>query len=354
MVRKKTTVAKIGSVYIGGQNPIAIQSMTKSVTADVDATVKQIQMLEEAGCEIIRCAIVDKTDAEAIREIKSRITIPLVADIHFDSRLAVKALKSGADKVRINPGNLGGEEKFLTVLEEAGNYGAAVRIGVNGGSLSKDLYERFGGASARALAEDALRYVDLAKRQGFDNIVVSLKSSSVADCVEANKLFSAQCDCPLHIGITEAGTYEDGIIKSAAGLGALLLEGIGDTLRVSLSEEPVREVYAAKKILSHTGVRRGGAEVISCPTCGRCKADVIGYARQVRALTREVAPYIKIAVMGCAVNGPGEARDADVGLAFGADSAVLFEKGIQVAAVKAEEAVELLMQCIQQIAGQGL
>lgn len=351
MVRRKTKTVRIGGVIIGGDYPVAIQSMTKTPTADIDATVQQIHKLQEAGCEMVRCAVVDSTDTAAISEIVRQIKIPLIADIHFDSRLALAAIESGAAKVRINPGNLGGEAQFFSVLDKAGEYDAAVRIGVNSGSLSKDLFSQYGSASPQALADDALRYVALAEQRGFKSIVVSLKSSSVAHCVEANKQFSAACDAPLHIGVTEAGTYEDGIIKSAAGLGALLLEGIGDTIRVSLSEDPVLEVEAARKILSHTGRRRYGVEVISCPTCGRCQADVMTYAHQVLARTRHMEAYLKVAVMGCAVNGPGEARDADIGLAFGEKNAILFEKGMQVATVAAEEAVERLLQRIEQMMG---
>lgn len=343
-MRKKTREVRIQNIAVGADHAIAVQSMTKTDTADVKSTVAQIAQLTEGGCDIIRCAVPNIKAAEAIGEIKKAIRLPLVADIHFDHRLAIAALEYGADKVRINPGNIGGFEKAAEVLSKAKAKGCAVRIGVNSGSLSKDLLTKYGAATAEALVEDALRYVAFAEEKKFYDLVISIKSSDVQTTYAANKLFSVQCDYPLHIGVTEAGTYEDGIIKSAAGIGALLLAGVGDTLRVSLSDDPIYEVQAGRRILRLLGIEKAGVEVISCPTCGRCKADVINYAKEVREKTKHMKVHTKLAVMGCAVNGPGEAKEADLGLAFGSDNALLFARGKMIQYVKTEDAVETLLQ----------
>ncbi len=346
--RRKTREVRIGNVAIGAENAIAVQSMTKTDTADVNNTILQINTLAQGGCDIIRCAVPDIKASQAIAKIKEGIAIPLVADIHFDYRLALSAIESGADKIRINPGNIGGFERTAQVLAAAKAKECAVRIGVNSGSLSKDLLEKYGEPTPEALVEDALRYVVFAEEQGFYDLVISIKSSDVQTTYEANMLFSTQCDYPLHIGVTEAGTYEDGMIKSAAGIGALLLGGVGDTLRVSLSDEPIREIEAGKSILRLLGIEKKGVEVISCPTCGRCKANVIAYAKQVREKTKNIEPHAKLAVMGCAVNGPGEAKEADIGLAFGHENAVLFAHGEIVKHVKTEEAVKTLLQHLEE------
>lgn len=349
IMRKKTREVKIGNIALGANNAIAVQSMTKTDTADVARTVAQIHQLEEGGCDIIRCAVPDKKAAEAIEEIKKKIALPLVADIHFDHRLALAAIENGADKIRINPGNIGGFEKTAAVLKAAKEKGCAIRIGVNSGSLSKDLLAKHGAPNPEALVEDALRYVAFAEENEFYDLVISIKSSDVHTTYAANRLFSSRCDYPLHIGVTEAGGYEDGVIKSAAGIGALLLGGVGDTLRVSLSDEPICEVQVGRDLLRLLGIEKTGVEVISCPTCGRCRADVVGYAKAVRQKTRHIQPHIKLAVMGCAVNGPGEAKEADIGLAFGHENAVLFVQGSIVKHVKNEEAVETLLKYLDEL-----
>ncbi|MEL7570836.1 MAG: flavodoxin-dependent (E)-4-hydroxy-3-methylbut-2-enyl-diphosphate synthase [Eubacteriaceae bacterium] len=349
IVRKKTKEVKIGNLFVGGENNIAVQSMTKTRTSNVEATAAQTIKLQDAGCDIIRVAIPDEASADAVSEIKSRIKIPLVADIHFDYRLAIKCLQSGADKVRINPGNIGGYEKAAEVLKAAKKYGRAVRIGVNSGSISKDLLEKYGSPTPEALYEEAVRYVEFAEKEKFTDLVISIKSSDVYSTYTSNMLFSKNCDYPLHLGVTEAGTYIDGIIKSSAGVGALLLNGIGDTIRISLSDDPIEEVRAGRNLLNLLGIQKTGIEVISCPTCGRCQTNVISYAKEVREKTKNINKYAKVAVMGCAVNGPGEAREADIGLAFGKNNAVMFEKGEIVKTVKENEAVEILLERLNDI-----
>ena len=349
IIRKKTKEVRIGNLYIGGDNKIAVQSMTKTRTSDAEATIAQIIKLQDAGCDIIRIAIPDEASADCVREIKRRLKIPLVADIHFDYKLAIKCMESGADKVRINPGNIGGLKKASEVLKTAKKYGRAVRIGVNSGSISKDLLKKYGSPTHDALYEEAVRYVEFAETEKFSDLVISIKSSDVYSTYMSNVLFSRNCDYPLHLGVTEAGTYIDGIIKSSAGVGALLLNGIGDTIRISLSDEPIEEVRAGRNLLNLLGIQKTGIEVISCPTCGRCQTDVISYAKEVKDKTKHIGKYAKIAVMGCAVNGPGEAREADIGLAFGKDSAVLFEKGEAVKTVKENEAVGILLGRLEDI-----
>lgn len=320
----------VGSVPVGGGAPVSIQSMTNTDTRDAAATTAQILALEQAGCEIVRASVYDMDCARAIREIKQRIHIPLVADIHFDHRLAIAAAENGADKLRINPGNIGGQQKVSELAACAKHLGIPIRIGVNAGSLERDLLEKYGGHSPVAMAESALRHIAMLEQEGFYDIVVSLKASNVLDTVAACREIGRRCGYPQHIGITEAGMGEFAIIKSAVGLGALMLEGIGDTMRVSLTGDPVQEVHAARSILRAVGFRREGIEIISCPTCGRCGVDLASIVQTLRDRLK-LEGCLKIAVMGCAVNGPGEARDADIGIAFGPGNGVLFKKGEKIA-----------------------
>ncbi|MBO4627785.1 MAG: flavodoxin-dependent (E)-4-hydroxy-3-methylbut-2-enyl-diphosphate synthase [Lachnospiraceae bacterium] len=324
----KTRVIKIGDRVIGGGNPILIQSMCNTKTEDVAATVAQIRRLEELGCDIIRVAVPTMEAAQAVREIKRQIGIPLVCDIHFDYRLAIASIESGADKIRINPGNIGDASRVAAVVAAAKNAGIPIRVGVNSGSLEKDLIAKYGGVTAEGLVESALMKVRELEKLSFENIVISIKSSDVRLCVEAHERIAEQTDYPLHVGIIEAGTVWAGNIKSAIGLGILLNEGIGDTIRVSLTGSPEEEVRSAKRILKTLGLRKGGVELVSCPTCGRTKIDLIGLAE---AAERMVQKYddldIKVAVMGCVVNGPGEAREADLGIAGGDGEGLLFKKG---------------------------
>ena len=327
-MREKTRKVQIGNVTIGGGSPVRIQSMCNTKTQDVKATVAQIERLTAAGCEIIRCAVPDLEAAKALSEIRKQIRIPLVADIHFDYRLAIAAMENGADKIRINPGNIGGADKVRAVVEEAKARNIPIRVGVNSGSLEKPLIEKYGGVTAEGIVESALDKVHLIEDMGYDNLVISIKSSQVLMCVKAHELIASRTDHPLHVGITEAGTVTSGNIKSAIGLGMILSQGIGDTIRVSLTGDPVEEVKSAKIILRTLGLREGGVEVVSCPTCGRTQIDLIGLAGQVETL---VSGYddlnIKVAVMGCVVNGPGEAREADLGIAGGKGEGLLFRHG---------------------------
>ena len=317
MRREETKVVQIGNCKIGGGNPIAIQSMTNTKTEDVEATVAQILALEAAGCDIIRCAVPTMEAAEALTEIKKRIHIPLVADIHFDYRLAIAAIEHGADKIRINPGNIGDVSRVREVVEKAKEYNVPIRVGVNSGSLEKHLVEKYGGVTAEGIVESALDKVRMIEEMGYDNLVVSIKSSDVMMCVKAHELIAEQCPYPLHVGITESGTILSGNIKSSVGLGIILYEGIGDTIRVSLTGDPLEEIKSAKLILKTLGLRKGGIEVVSCPTCGRTKIDLIGLANQVENMVADIPLDIKVAVMGCVVNGPGEAKEADIGIAGG-------------------------------------
>ncbi len=327
MDRKLTKVVKIGDVEIGGGQSIAIQSMTNTRTDDVEATVAQILELEKAGCDIVRCTVPDSESALALREIKSRIHIPLVADIHFDYKMAIAAIENGADKIRINPGNIGGKDKIKAVVDAAKERNVPIRVGVNSGSLEKELIEKYGGVTAAGLVESALDKVRMIEECAYDNIVISIKSSDVPMCIEAYQLVSESSDYPLHVGITEAGTTFSGTIKSSVGLGVILSRGIGDTIRVSLTDNPVREVEAAKQILKALGLRKGGVEIVSCPTCGRTQIDLIGLANQVEKMASGYDLDIKIAVMGCVVNGPGEAREADIGIAGGKGCGVIIRHG---------------------------
>ncbi len=321
----------VGSVPMGGGAPVTVQSMCNTHTADVDATVKQILSLEQAGCEIVRVSVYDEDCAKAVKQIKQSIHIPLVADIHFDHRLAIAALISGVDKLRINPGNIGGAAKVKELAAAAKDHGAPIRVGVNGGSLERELLIKYGGPTADALAESALGHAALLEGAGFYDIVLSVKSSDVKMTVEANRILHEKTDYPLHIGVTEAGAGEQAVIKSAVGAGTLLIDGIGDTIRVSITGDPVNEPAAAIAILKAAGLRREGAEIISCPTCGRCKANLLEYVERVREVLPQKGRYFKVAVMGCAVNGPGEAKEADMGIAFAPKGCVLFEKGEKIA-----------------------
>lgn len=327
MYRDNTRVVRIGDRKIGGGNPILIQSMTNTKTEDVKATVAQILALEKAGCEIIRCTVPTQVAAKALREIKKQIHIPLVADIHFDYRMAIAAIENGADKIRINPGNIGSAEKVKAVVDAAREREIPIRVGVNSGSLEKPLLEKYGGVTAEGIVESALDKVRMIEELDYRNLVISIKSSDVLMCVRAHELLADRTDYPLHVGITEAGTVRSGNIKSAIGLGLILSKGIGDTIRVSLTGDPVEEIRSARLILRTLGLRKGGVEVVSCPTCGRTQIDLIGLASKVEALVEDYPLDIKVAVMGCAVNGPGEAREADLGIAGGRGEGLLIKKG---------------------------
>lgn len=328
MSREHTKIIHIGDRVIGGGNPVLIQSMCNTKTEDVEATVAQILELEQAGCEIIRVAVPTMEAAEALTEIKKRIHIPLVADIHFDYRLAIAAMEHGADKIRINPGNIGARERVQAVVDKAKERNIPIRVGVNSGSLEKNLIEKYGGVTAEGIVESALDKVRMIEEMGYDNLVISIKSSDVLMCVKAHELITKQTDYPLHVGITEAGTLSSGNIKSSIGLGIILNQGIGDTIRVSLTGAPIEEIKSAKLILRTLGLRKGGIEVVSCPTCGRTKIDLIGLANQVENMVTEFDHLnIKVAVMGCVVNGPGEAREADIGIAGGIGEGLIIKKG---------------------------
>lgn len=327
MQRKKTRVVNIGGVGIGGDNPVRVQSMCNTDTRDVPATVTQINQLADAGCEIVRLAVPDEAAAAALSSIREQSPVPLIADIHFDHRLALAALDAGFEGLRINPGNIGDESKVDAVVRAAKAHSTPIRIGVNGGSLEKDLLGKFGGPTPEAMVESGLRHVRMLEERGFHDIKISLKTSSVLKTVEAYRLMSGQVDYPLHIGITEAGTLVRGAVKSAVGLGILLHDGIGDTLRVSLTHDPVAEIGVAYEILRSLGLRERGPEIISCPTCGRTEIGLIELAEQVEAALRGVEEVFTVAVMGCVVNGPGEAREADIGIAGGRDLGIIFRKG---------------------------
>lgn len=346
-MRKLKREVNIGGIKIGGNNPVPIQSMTNTDTKDAKATIAQILRLEEAGCEIIRCAVPDMAAAEAIAEIKRGIHIPLVADIHFDYRLALECIKNGVDKIRINPGNIGSRERVEAVVCAAKAKGVPIRIGVNGGSLEKDLIEKYKSPCAEALVESALRHVEILDDLNFEDVVVSIKVSDVRAMVEAYRHFDKISDIPLHIGLTEAGTMRGGIIKSAMGLGALLVDGIGDTVRVSLTADPVEEVYAAKEILKNLGLKKAGIEFVSCPTCGRTKIDLIKIASEVEKRISHIEKPLKVAVMGCAVNGPGEAKDADIGIAGGDGKCLIFKHGEILRSVPEGVVIEELLKEIE-------
>ncbi len=341
-MRERTRVVKIGDRYIGGGNPVLIQSMTNTKTEHIEETVEQIHRLERAGCEIVRCTVPTMEAALALPEIKKQISIPLVADIHFDYRLAIAAIEQGADKIRINPGNIGAMERVRAVVDAARERQIPIRVGVNSGSLEKELVEKYQGVTAQGLVESALDKVRRIEDMGYDNLVISIKSSDVMMCARAHALIAEETDYPLHVGITEAGTVYSGNIKSAVGLGMILSQGIGDTVRVSLTGDPVEEIKSAKLILKTLGLRKGGIDVVSCPTCGRTCIDLISLANQVETLVAEFPLDIKVAVMGCVVNGPGEAREADLGIAGGKGEGLLFKKGEKLRMVPEEELLDAL------------
>ena len=327
VIREHTKEIKIGDRVIGGKNPMVIQSMTNTKTEDVKATVAQIKRLEKAGCEMIRCAVPTMEAARAFSEIKKQIGIPLIADIHFDYRLAIAAMEQGADKIRINPGNIGDNEKVKAVVDVAKERNIPIRVGVNSGSLEKHLIEKYNGVTAEGIVESAIDKVKLIEDMGYDNLVVSIKSSDVQMCIRSHELIADKIPYPLHVGITESGTVYSGNIKSSVGLGAILYQGIGNTIRVSLSGDPEEEIKTAKLVLKTLGLRKGGIEVVSCPTCGRTQIDLIGLANQVEDLVKDIDLDIKVAVMGCVVNGPGEAKEADIGIAGGKGEGLLIKKG---------------------------
>ena len=345
MSREQTKVIRIGDRVIGGGNPILIQSMCNTKTEDIEGTVAQILELEQTGCDIIRVAVPTMEAAEALTEIKRQIHIPLVADIHFDYRLALAAMEHGADKIRINPGNIGAVDRVRAVVEMAKEREIPIRVGVNSGSLEKPLLEKYGGVTAEGLVESALQKVALIEQMGYENLVISIKSSDVMMCVKAHELIDRQTNYPLHVGITEAGTLTAGNIKSSIGLGIILNQGIGDTIRVSLTGAPVEEIKSAKLILKTLGLRKGGIEVVSCPTCGRTKIDLIGLANQVENMVTEFDHLnVQVAVMGCVVNGPGEAREADLGIAGGIGEGLLIRKGEVIRKVPEDQLLEALRQ----------
>lgn len=344
MERINTKSIKVGNVQIGGQNKVVIQSMTNTKTKDIENTVKQILDLEKAGCEIIRVACLDLEDAKAIKTIKEQIHIPIVADIHFDYKIALEAIKSGVDKIRINPGNIGSEEKVKKVVEACKENEIPIRIGVNAGSLEKDLLEKYGKPTAEAMVESAKRHVKILEKLDFHNIAISLKASNLDLCIKAYECASKEFNYPLHLGITEAGTEFSGTIKSSIGLGYMLREGIGDTMRVSLSDDPIKEIKVAKEILKDCNLYKKSPTIVACPTCGRTQIDLIPIAKEVEEFLQTIESDITVAVMGCAVNGPGEAREADIGIAGGIKEGLLFKKGEIIKKVKQEDIVECLKE----------
>ncbi len=335
-------VVQIGNRVIGGGNPILIQSMTNTKTENVSATVDQINRLAAAGCDIIRCAVPTMEAAIALKEIKKQVSIPVVADIHFDYRLAIAAMENGADKIRINPGNIGNAKRVKAVVNVAKEHNIPIRVGVNSGSLEKNLVEKYHGVTAEGIVESALDKVKLIEDMGYDNLVISIKSSDVMMCVKAHELIAKETEHPLHVGITESGTIISGNIKSSIGLGLILHQGIGDTIRVSLTGDPLEEIKSAKLILRTLGLRKGGIEVVSCPTCGRTQIDLIGLANKVENMVADIPLDIKVAVMGCVVNGPGEAKEADIGIAGGIGEGLLIKHGEIIKKVPESELLETL------------
>ena len=349
MEMKKTRKVKVGNVYVGGDAPVTIQSMTNTDTRDVEKTLTQIRELYNAGCEIIRCAVPDMEAAEAIKGIVEGSPIPVVADIHFDYRLALKAMENGISAIRINPGNIGSKERVEIVVNEAKKRNIPIRIGVNSGSLEKELLEKYGKPTPEALVESALKHVEILEELDFYDIVISIKSSDVKMMIDSYRLMSEKCDYPLHLGVTESGTPFKGTIKSSVGIGTLLAEGIGSTIRVSLTSDPIEEIKVAKEILRSLGLRKGGLEFVSCPTCGRTEINLIGIAQEVEKRLESVKKDIKVAVMGCVVNGPGEAREADIGIAGGKGVGIIFKKGEIIKKVKEEDLIEELMKEIESL-----
>lgn len=351
-LRSNTRPVRVKGLALGGGAPIVVQSMTNTDTADIESTVSQIQSLTDAGCQLVRVAVPNEQAASALGDICREVDVPLVADIHFDYRLAIHAVQAGINKLRINPGNIGGRDRVEMVVAAAKEHGVPIRIGVNAGSLARPLLEKYGGRVPQALVESALDHVRILEDLGFYDIVISLKASDVATTVEAYRLMARRVQYPLHLGITEAGTYFHGTIKSAVGLGILLSMGLGDTLRVSLTGDPVKEVEVAYGILQALGLRQEGVEIISCPTCGRCQIDLISIAEAVETRLRHVKVPLKVAVMGCVVNGPGEAKDADIGIAGGRDRVVLFRQGKLVGQYPAEESVDILVKAVEELANE--
>ena len=349
MVRRKSKVVSVGGVLIGGDNPVSIQSMTNTKTENVEATVNQILELEKAGCELVRCTSPTEEAAKAVAKIKKRINIPLIGDIHFDYRLAIAAIENGADKIRINPGNIGSVERVREVVAAAKDRNVPIRIGVNSGSLEKDKIEKYGGVTAEGITESALDKIHMIEEMGYDNLVVSIKSSDVVMSIDAHKMIADKTNHPIHVGITETGTVWAGNIKSAIGIGIILNMGIGDTIRVSLTGSPVEEIYSGKLILKTLGLRKNGATVVSCPTCGRTNIDIITLASQVEELVKDIDKDIKIAVMGCVVNGPGEAREADIGVAGGRGEGLIFSKGEVLKKVPEDELLSELKREIDRL-----
>ncbi|MBP7461391.1 MAG: flavodoxin-dependent (E)-4-hydroxy-3-methylbut-2-enyl-diphosphate synthase [Candidatus Delongbacteria bacterium] len=347
--RRPTRTVRIGSQTIGGNHPILIQSMTNTLTRDIRATLGQIHQLEEEGCEIIRVAVPTAEDAVALSLIKKEISIPLIADIHFDHHLAILAIENGADKIRINPGNIGSRDKVDRVIETARDHGVSIRIGVNSGSLEKDLLERYGHPTAEAMVESVLRWVDYFESRNFNQIVLAVKSSQVVSNFRAYRILSSRTDYPLHIGVTESGIESEGMIKSAAGLGSLLMNGIGDTIRISLTGDPLPEVQTAKLLLQSLGLRYFQPEIISCPTCGRCRIKLEELVQQVRHRIRHIRRPMVIAIMGCAVNGPGEAREADLGIAGGREDGLIFQKGKIIARLQYDQLADELVAMIEKL-----
>ncbi len=344
MYREHTREVSIGGRVIGGGNPILIQSMTNTRTDDAEATVAQIEALTQAGCEIIRCAVPDMEAARALKQIRERIRIPLVADIHFDYRLAIAAIENGADKIRINPGNIGSADRVRAVVDAAKERGIPIRVGVNSGSLEKELVEKYHGVTAEGLVESALAKAGMIEDMGYENLVISIKSSDVLMCAKAHEQIAEKTDHPLHVGITEAGSVYAGNIKSAVGLALILSKGIGDTIRVSLTGDPVEEIRSAKLILKTLGLRKGGIEVVSCPTCGRTQIDLISLAQKVEEMTADMPLDLKVAVMGCVVNGPGEAKEADLGIAGGKGTGLLIRKGEVIRTLKEDQLLDALRE----------
>lgn len=340
----KTREIAVGTVKIGGGNQIAVQSMTNTKTEDVQATVAQISRLVQAGCDIVRVAVPTMQAAEAVGQIKRQVAIPVVADIHFDYRLAIAAAENGADKIRINPGNIGSRERVRAVVDTCRRRNIPIRVGVNSGSLEKHLLEKYGGVTPEALVESALGQVGMIEDMGYDNLVISIKTTDVLNCIKAHEIIAERTGYPLHVGITESGTVMSGSIKSAVGIGVILYQGIGDTIRVSLTGDPVEEIHAANVILKSLGLKKGGITVVSCPTCGRTQIDLIGLASQVEKMVQDIDLDIRVAVMGCAVNGPGEAKEADIGIAGGVGEGLLIKKGEIVKKVPENELLETLRQ----------
>ena len=348
IVRRKTRQVMVGNVPIGGEAPIPVQSMITAKTEDVEAVVREVERLEEAGCQIIRITVPDEEAAKALAKIKKQMTVPLVADIHFNYRMALAAVDAGADKIRINPGNIGKRERVEKVLDKVKTAGLPIRIGVNAGSLEKDLLDKYGYPTAQAMVDSAIRHINICKEFGFEDIVVSLKSSDVRLMIESNRQFSEQFDYPLHLGVTEAGPTKTGTIKSAVGIGALLSEGIGDTIRVSLTDDPVEEVYVGFELLKSLGLASRGVTLIACPTCGRLEVNLFKIASEMEEKLKNIKTPISIALMGCAVNGPGEATHADMGIAFGKGEGLIYKHGKKIGKVSESKAIDELLILIQE------